>query len=158
MIDLKDKWKEDITFHLSMIVGLPPETEEDYIASQQWCIDNNMDTWRWNILMMTPGQRLYASEFDKDPKAFGFDYDYLRRQWSSAYMTQNKAAGICEKLNSQLGSEFKFTSWNAMSLMNFGLDRQQLNTLSMNGLKHLVQQGRDPFILKYKEKLKNISV
>jgi radical SAM superfamily enzyme YgiQ (UPF0313 family) len=40
MIDLKDKWKEDITFHLSMIVGLPPETEEDYIASHQWCIDN----------------------------------------------------------------------------------------------------------------------
>ena len=156
LIELKDKWKEDITFHLSMIVGLPPETEEDYLVSQQWCIDNNMDTWHWNILMLTPGQRLYASEFDKDPKAFGFNYDYFSRTWSSAYMTQYKAVEICAKLNSQLG--FKFTSWNAMSLMNFGLDRQQLNTLPMNGLMHLVRQGRDPFILKYKEKLKNISV
>jgi hypothetical protein len=108
--------------------------------------------------MMTPGQRLYASEFDKDPKAFGFDYDYLRNQWSSAYMTQNTAINICEKLNSQLGMGLKFTSWNAMSMMNFGFDRQQLNTLPMNGLMHLVKQGRDPFILKYKEKLKNVSV
>ena len=159
MIDLKDKWKEDITFHLSMIVGLPPETEEDYIASHQWCIDNKMDTWRWNQLMMAPGQRLYASEFDKDPKAFGFDYDYLKYQWSSAYMTQNEAVNICEKLNSQLlGGILKFTGWNAMSLMNFGLSRQQLNTQPMNDLMHLVRQGRGPFILKYKEKLKNISV
>ena len=158
MIDLKDKWKEDVTFHLSMIVGLPPETEADYLASHQWCIDNNMDSWSWNRLSMTPGQRLYASEFDKNPEAFGFNYDYEKNQWSSAYMTQKEADVICSKLNSHLGFGLKFTSWNAMSLMNFGLDRQLLNTMPMHGLMHFIQRGRDPFILQYKEKLKNISV
>jgi hypothetical protein len=73
-------------------------------------------------------------------------------------MTQKEADAICAKLNSHVGFQIKFTSWNAMSLMNFGVDRQLLNSMPMHGLMHLIQRGKDPFILKYKEKLKNISV
>ena len=158
ILKLKDLWKDDITLHLSMIVGLPPEVEADYIDSQKWCFDNKIDSWNWNRLSITPGVRLYSSEFDKNPEAFGFSYDYNTLQWSTAQMTQRGADAIVDKLNTALGYKLKYTSWNAMSLMNFGIERHVLNTQPMHSIMHLVQRGRTPFIQQYKEKLKNITV
>ena len=158
ILKLKDLWKDDITMHLSMIVGLPPETEADYANSHKWCVDNKIDSWSWNRLSITPGVRLYSSEFDKNPGAFGFTYDYNTLEWSTAQMTQRDADRIAGKLNSSVGSQLKHTAWNAMSFMNYGIERQMLNTLPMHSLEHIVQRGRKPFIEQYKEKLKNISV
>jgi hypothetical protein len=158
ILNLKDLWKDDITMHLSMIVGLPPETEADYDNSHKWCVDNKIDFWSWNRLSITPGVRLYSSEFDKTPEAFGFAYDYDTLEWSTAHMTQKDANRIAGKLNTGVGYQLKHTSWNALSLMNFGIERHMLNTLPMHSLEHLVQRGRKPFIEQYKTKLKNISV
>ena len=73
-------------------------------------------------------------------------------------MTQRDADRIAGKLNSSVGFQLKHTAWNAMSFMNYGIERHMLNTLPMHSIEHLVQRGREPFIKQYKEKLKNISV
>jgi hypothetical protein len=75
LLDLKDKWKHDINFYLSFIVGLGNETPDDIDKTQQWCIDNEMHYWNWLPLSLSRSTSVYTpSEFDKNYQKYGYRF------------------------------------------------------------------------------------
>lgn len=157
LVELKNYWKNDVTQHLSLIVGIPPETEKDYIDTHTWLRENRFDSWAWNRLSIIPKDRWFTSEFDRDPEAFGFTFDE-DGAWKTDYMTQDQADLLTAKLNRDVSFRIKYTSWQALSLLQYGIPREHLTTRHMHSFAHLLTPGKNKFIETYKEKLRNISV
>jgi len=75
LLELKDKWKDKITWQLAFIVGLTGETNKDLEDTQQWCIDNKMHSWYWNPLSISKHPNLvWKSHFDLNYKDYGYSF------------------------------------------------------------------------------------
>src|SRR5262249_22395880 len=48
-----DIWKRETTFRMGLIVGIPPETRDDLMATHQWAVDHGLPNWRWYLLGIT---------------------------------------------------------------------------------------------------------
>jgi radical SAM superfamily enzyme YgiQ (UPF0313 family) len=152
--ELKSLWKDNTTFHCSFIVGLPPETVNEYFAAQQWLIDNNIDSWVFKPLLITPGTRTMSSDFDRNYEKYGFVYDPGTQGWSSQYLNSKKAVTIAATLNKISEKYIKTTSWKALSLMGLGVDKSQLLNKKANELDwNDIHKKKQDFIATYKEKL-----
>ena len=52
LLELKQIWKNDITWLSGMIVGLPGEPLEELDEHNYWFMENEMYCWRWSPLIV----------------------------------------------------------------------------------------------------------
>lgn len=75
LLELKSIWKNDITFKLSLIVGLTGESVEDLNKTEQWCFENDMHSWGYHpLFILRNNPNPWASEFDKNYANHGYKF------------------------------------------------------------------------------------
>ena len=159
--ELMRQWKNDVTFHISMIVGIPPETYEDYRIHQDWCIENKIPSWVWQILGINTQPRTFESEFDRNYKKYGFELTNpgVTREWKTAYMDSTEAARIATVLNGEKAKNDlqKMTCWVALAYMSLGYSHEYLNnTLESDFNYKELHSKQDAFVTEYKRLLRNL--
>jgi radical SAM superfamily enzyme YgiQ (UPF0313 family) len=154
LLELLDLWKNDVTFHTSFIVGLPPEKIQDYYSTLDFLMENNFHSWVFKSLLITPGFRLMNSDLDRNPEKYGFTYNETTREWRTKFMSRQVADMLSKSLNSQGRNKMKITSWKALSLMNTGLTKHELNNTLASTLDWSnITANQQNFIDSYKQKL-----
>jgi hypothetical protein len=159
LTELKRQWKNDVTIHLSLIVGFPHETQSDYEETQAWCNANNIDSWTWQSLYINTAQRLFSSEFDRTPEKFGYT---IRPDggWNNDFYSSESALSVAQNLlkgRNRLGTQ-KVTTWKMLYWMSMGFDSYFLkNTFEKDIKTELLKMKEHHFLKTYKEKLNAIS-
>jgi radical SAM superfamily enzyme YgiQ (UPF0313 family) len=75
LLKLKEEWKGEITWYLSLIIGLPGEGPESIEETQQWCIDNEMYEWNFIPLYINRLQsNVWKSEFEIEYEKYGYSF------------------------------------------------------------------------------------
>jgi len=159
--DLMRQWKNDITFHISMIVGIPPETYKDYRIHQDWCIENKIPSWVWQILGINTKPRTFESEFDRNYKKYGFELTNpgVTRDWKTAYMDSKEAARIATTLNGEPAKNDlqKMTCWVALAYMSLGYSHEYLNNVLEKDFNYKeLYSKQNAFVAEYKRLLRNL--
>lgn len=159
--ELMKQWKNDVTFHISMIVGIPPETYKDYRMHQDWCIENKIPSWIWQILGINTQPRTFESEFDRNYTKYGFELTNpgVTKEWKTAYMTSAEAAKIATDLNGEKAKHDlqKLTCWVALAYMGLGYSHEYLNnTLEKDFNYRELFSRQNAFIAEYKKLLRSL--
>ena len=101
LLELKDKWKDDVTWQMSFIVGLPGEDRAHLDQTFQWCVDNEMKCWYYHPLGL---QTLYddevKSKFERDSEKYGYTMNSFNT-WTSDLWTSQSAIDYAKELNSR---------------------------------------------------------
>lgn len=104
-----DIWQREVTFRTSWIVGIPPDTREDLLATHQWAIDSGLPNWKWHVLNINRDQQSgWVSEFDRNADQYGFDWytENGQTRWMSAQMTWRDAKSLQNELET-LGKPYQ---------------------------------------------------
>lgn len=135
LLELRKKWDNDINFHLAFIVGITGETSSDVDDTQQWCIDNNIDSWRFSGLHISKSDNLvWKSEFDLNHGLYGykFPYDHKPEFWTNNLWTSNTASFKAIQLLKDSQKYIKPAVWLLGELSSLGYDLDYL----MSQYKH----------------------
>jgi len=156
---LKNIWKNDVTIHLSFIVGFPEETREEYRETQSWCFENNMDSWIWQPLYINRTPRLFSSELEREPEKFGFSF--IGDKWFNKRYSSATAFNLSVQLNQERNrlNTQKITTWGLLNLMSLGYTSEYLNNTYQHNIDlSLLASKEELFLDMYKSKLNSISV
>lgn len=161
--ELMRAWQNDVTFHASMIVGIPPETQRDYRMHQDWCIENGIHSWVWQILGINTRPRTFESEFDRNYEKYGFQLvnPGRTREWKTSIMTSADATRIATELNQEPAklAMQKTTSWTALAYMSLGYSPQHINnTREQDWDVAEIRTREQDFVKQYKTLLRNVTV
>ena len=81
MLELRDKWGDEVSFHANFIAGLRPETPEEVEQTVQWCINNKIHSFRFSPLDLNSTR--HTSEFDKNYEKYGYRFPDQVYNWES---------------------------------------------------------------------------
>ena len=100
LLKLKEEWKGDITWYLSLIIGLPGEDRDSIIETNQWCIDNEMYSWEFQPLTINRNlNNIYRSEFEREYKKYGYSFDDIGDyNWKNNLWTAVDARTLADEL------------------------------------------------------------
>jgi len=139
LLKLKERWKEQVIIELGFIVGLRGESEKDLDETQQWCIDNNIDQWRWHSLSISKQpEQLWKSDFDINYGQYGYsfppgeNYHWVSDDWNSVQAT-NKST----QLNNDVKDTFFINPWHAAMLGGLGYDFDELFKTKISDLDYI---------------------
>lgn len=102
LLELKERWGTDISFHLGFIAGLPEENPGLLDQTQQWCIDNDIHSWRFAGLSISRRPDvLWKSEFDTNYEKYGYRFTnpMSNTEWQNADWTRDTALARASELN-----------------------------------------------------------
>lgn len=123
IIKLKQEWKQKINFHLGFIAGLGEETADDLDATQQWCIDNDIASWRFIGLNINRNSNVWKSEFDSNYRLYGYKFPTNSdTYWESKLWTETTASQKAIELDKTAQSYIKPSVWLLGELSNLGHD------------------------------------
>lgn len=159
LIRLKETWKDQVGIHLSMIVGLPPETINDLHETLTWLTQSKVDSWVFGALSVTPGIRTFLSDLDRHPEKYGIKVKEGTGYWWTEYMNKNSAHALADHLNSLSVGRVKTPTWRGISLLGLGVTKEILNSTPYKDLPWAtIEEKKQLNINEYKNKLKNLSV
>ena len=128
LLELREQWKNDINFHLAFITGLIGESPSDVDKTQQWCIDNNIASWRFSGLNINKGDaHIWKSEFDLNYGLYGYKFPtsnqtfWVNKDWNS-FSASQKAQEMAKNAQSYL----KPAVWLLGELSSLGYDLDHL--------------------------------
>lgn len=130
LLELKDKWGNDINFHLAFIVGLTGETESDIDVTHQWCIDNKIASWRFaGLNINTNENQIWKSEFDLNYSLYGYKMipnPSNKEFWINKHWTYFSAGKKAKALTLDLQDKVKPAVWLLGELSSLGYDLSYL--------------------------------
>jgi Radical SAM superfamily len=130
LLSLKDKWGDRISWSISMIAGLPGETESDLNSTLDWCIQNQISEVKFNDLGIdsTPS-KLWKSEFELNYSKYGFRFPDPNQPmyWESDDWTSTLAHQAVVKLRKRGWPHWRLAGW---ALPAFSFTGQDLHSLS----------------------------
>ena len=118
-------WKNKITAHCGLIVGLPGETQEDLNSSLKWANDNNLNVIFFGLQVTNNlHERSYVSEFERNAEKYGFKFDaqgkWYNDTWSRASVLEYSA-----KLNPQR-LRMNYSGFNHVALHGLGYTNEEI--------------------------------
>jgi len=137
---LKEKlWDNKVSFFLSFIAGLEPETPEQLHSTVDWCLENKMDDWKFQPLFLykqTNSSQEWLSEFDKNYNEYGYKIpiDSAPRYWVSDHWNFSKAAKIVEELHARSLNHRRFAGWAMFNASNLNYDLKFLKDKNYGSL------------------------
>lgn len=129
ILKLREEWGTDINFHLAFIIGLTGETEEDVNSTHQWCIDNNIASWRFSGLHINAeDNQVWKSDFDLNYGLYGYKIPFPNNKefWINKYWTSVTAKQKAEALTRDLQTRTKPAVWLLGELSTLGYDMSYL--------------------------------
>ena len=153
LLELKDKWKYNTTFHLSLIAGLPDEDARSLDQTQQWCIDNEMHSWRFACLSISKRpDAVWKSEFDLNYSKYG--YQFLDKtndsSWSNKYWTEDLAMIKSFELNTARQQYCKTTTYLLGEVASMGYSFDELITKYKHEINWIeLRTKKDQFLTDY---------
>lgn len=147
-----EKWKTNVSFTCSLIIGLPGETTKSIYQSFEWMKDKPFnDTW----LPLRLGVGTYwKSEFETNYEKYGYQLD-SNGNWNNGIMTYDDARKIAQEFNDQHFYKKKPpASWFEFALLSHGYKLQEFKDTSVIDLpwkSFMLQKHR--LFREYKKKL-----
>jgi len=124
VLELKNNiWGDDVIITLSLILGIPPETWEDILETQQWIVDNKIDSWSWHSLAINgnPSKTDDKSEFEKDPSKYGFTFPNPDNfnDWHHVMVTKTQVDEWYKRTEESFSKSIRFGAWNVIEILNY---------------------------------------
>ena len=135
LMELRESWKDEINFHLAFIAGITGETSTDLDDTQQWCIDNQIASWRFSGLNInTSDNQIWKSEFDTNYRLYGYKFPYPNKTdyWVNNDWTSHTASMKAWDLTKKLQPYVRPAVWLLGELSTLGYDLDYL----MRNRKH----------------------
>lgn len=147
-----DRWKKEVGLRAGFICGIPPETLDECLDTNKWCIDNEIPNWYWHPLHISrDNYSEFISEFDKNATQYGFEWyvDNGMVLWKTSTCDARTAISWKHRLMAGAKSYQKNAQWNLLELGNYNID--------MHDAKHrlITDLNWDQINSKRKEFLKN---
>ena len=157
-----DIWKNQVNFQLGLICGIPPETWEETLATNQWCIDNEMPSWSWHPLgIIRDSHNQFKSDFDINAEKYGFEWiiNDGKPMWKTDYCTR-KIAGEWEVKLTEISKPYQMlTCWFLIEVATFGYtDPSMLKLKIVDWPWQEVNLKRNEFLKNYLQDLSAVSV
>lgn len=155
-------WNDEVLILISMIAGVPEETEESLLESVNWLIDNNISHWRFEPLRISryEDSKVFVSEWSKKSEQWGFEWPVDKDKWINKKYnwTYEKADEWATKLNSfKDSSKFRTHIWLAPMLITVGNTVESITKKTVKELKMPLQRlAGDKWIETYKKMLKSL--
>lgn len=154
-IRLRNTWADKTLFMMSLIVGIPPETEEDCIATNEWLIENNMPSWVWHPLRINTSSRTNKSEFEKNYQKYGF-VPTVSGGWiakhGNNYIQARKLAG--RLMEDDRRARSNLSNWQMLSFMTLGYTREEITKVKISEFDYSEKDRRfNEFVVQYKKLL-----
>ena len=113
-----EKWKEEVSFTCSLIVGLPGETKETLYNTFEWMKLHPFNDM-WFPLRLGVGT-YWKSDFESNYDKYGYTLD-ANGNWDNGIMTYEGARSIAQEFNDQHFYKKKPpASWFEFSLLSHG--------------------------------------
>ena len=147
LLKLKDEWKNEISYCLSFIIGLPGEDRDSIMSTHQWCIDNDIDQWSFVPLHINPtGRKVWKSKFDMEYETYGYSFPDGTVNWKNELWTHSEATILSEELEKSLHDYIRPTTTLLLSLTSLGYPIDKLmNTrkidLDWNNIRQRVNEN-----------------
>jgi len=128
LLELKDKWKTDVTWGLSFIVGLPGELAEHIEETDDWCAKNGMYHWNFYPLSINKfSGKVWKSEFELEHEKYGYTFPGEQNvSWVSDNWTFGKAVLYTQELNKRHYDKAHLVSWPLFELSSLGYSINEL--------------------------------
>lgn len=151
-------WKNKITGHCGLIVGLPGETEDNLVESLKWANENNINVIFFGLqVTKNLSERSYVSEFERNATDYGFKFDE-HGNWYNDLWSRKTVLECSLKLNKHR-KRTNYSGFNHVALHNLGYSNDEIiskdqTELSLNNPEFFVR--RENFINRYLNKLRNL--
>lgn len=161
---ITEDWNNEVLILMSLIAGVPGETEESLLETVNWLIDNNIDHWRYEPLRISKYEdsKVFVSEWSKGAPKWGFEWPTNNIDWINPKYnwTYQKANDWANKLNSMKdASKFKTHIWLFPMLVSVGNEIETVIKQTVSELKMPFQRKRgDRWIEEYKKNLKSLKI
>ena len=104
MEELMNDWKDEITFELGFIIGLPGETQENLQETWDWLVKHQPGYWIFQALYINqhekPGE-IQMSKFDRDAQKWGYKFPIPGNglYWKQGNFNSSTANRACVEFN-----------------------------------------------------------
>lgn len=150
-------WKNKITGHCGLIVGLPGETSEDLSKSLAWANTNSINVIFFGLQVANKlHERSYVSEFERNAKDYGFLFDE-NGQWYNDLWSRKTVIEESARLN-KVRNRTNYAGFNHVALHNLGYTNEEILGTGQTRLSQSpdFSARREKFINAYLNKLKNL--
>ena len=127
LLELKQIWKNDITWLSGMIVGLPGEPLEELDEHNYWFMENEMYCWRWSPLIVYKNikDRTWLSEFDINSEKYGIRFKE-DGTWEHDSCTFNEAYAKAAELTKFAKFETKISGFTLTEVCSTGIPLKEM--------------------------------
>jgi len=137
LLELKEKWGNDITWFLSFIVGLPGEDKDSLEETLRWCIDNNMNDWTFiGLHISSVSDKVWKSEFEVNYKNYGYSFpnEDIPYEWKNDLWTAGTAFRHSLDLRKKSIDYCSPSSWLLFEISNLGYEIDEIKDLKRSDL------------------------
>jgi hypothetical protein len=128
VLELREYWGKDISFHLSFIVGFEEEDIHSVMKTADWLLENQFYSWFFHPLRIkripSGVSTVFVSEFEKNYADYGYRFpnpmsnDY----WEHTHWNANRAIQISNICNKKLSGLMIPASFTIFEKTNLGYD------------------------------------
>jgi len=155
LLKLKEEWKDNITWSLSLIIGLPGEDRKSIEETYQWCVDNEMYNWDFATLFINRNtNNIWKSEFEKEYSKYGYSFtgDKTDYNWKNDIWSREEANELRKELSFRGEQYQKPSSFLLSTLVGLDYSYEELMHTHINKLPwNEFLQRRDSMIKNYVE-------
>lgn len=148
-------WKEEISFNLGFIIGLPYENKENILETVEW-LSNRPFSFHFEPLRLTDAGGHYQSDFQKNFLKFGYKFDSIGN-WYNDLFSEIEAEELANNFNKEYAyKKNKPAAWSLLAFLNH-FDYQFLKNSSVEEIKYKeILRTRKKRIDEYKHLVNNI--
>jgi radical SAM superfamily enzyme YgiQ (UPF0313 family) len=126
-----DHWNKEIPIYLSLIIGLPYETEKSMRETFQWVKETELSASFQPLSILS--QSIYKSEFEKNIQKYGYTVKE-NGYWENENMNVNQAEVLSKEFNEALLFKSRPASWFLMTLLNHNMTLDQCSSMTVSDL------------------------
>jgi radical SAM superfamily enzyme YgiQ (UPF0313 family) len=126
-----DHWNKEIPIYLSLIIGLPYETEKSMRETFQWVKETELSASFQPLSILS--QSIYKSEFEKNIQKYGYTVKE-NGYWENENMNVNQAEVLSKEFNETLLFKSRPASWFLMTLLNHNMTLDQCSSMTVSDL------------------------
>jgi hypothetical protein len=152
-------WKNKISAHCGLIVGLPGEGEEDLQTSLKWANDNMINVIFFGLQVANNlKERSYVSEFERNADKYGFKFD-ANNKWYNDTWSRASVVKYSIELNNKR-KRMNYAGFNQVALHSLGFTNEEILSIHPDKMVRNNQEfynRKKVFLQTYIDKLNSLN-